>query len=211
MLDLTDVEAVIRRLADLFEERKDRLNELDSRLGDGDHGLSMSRGFAAVRDHLEESPPGSIASALAEGGMQFNEKAGSTIGVLLFSAMRQAAKAAGEKTVLSLSDLADMLEAAIGAIEKRGKARAGQKTILDSLYPALLRIRDGIGRSEAEPEILRGTLEAASKGAEGTREMESSTGRARWFKERSVGEIDPGAVSGYLIVKTVGEYLLEKL
>jgi len=208
-LGLEDVRALVHRLNEVFEENRAHLNELDARIGDGDHGLSMARGFAAVREHLENSPPASITAALTEGGMQFNEKAGSTIGVLMFSAMRQAGRAVDGKTELGLAELAAMLEAAVEAIRRRGKAEPGQKTILDALHPALEALKQGAAASAAEEDVVRSAMEAAARGAESTREMRAGIGRARWFAERSVGEIDPGAVSGRLIVETVGGYLLE--
>jgi dihydroxyacetone kinase-like protein len=209
-LDLADLQAVIHRLAEVFEEHRSQLNELDARIGDGDHGLSMSRGFNAVQDHFEDNPPAGISAALTQGGMQFNEKAGSTIGVLIFSAMRQAGRAVEGKADLGLPDLAAMLEAAVEAIRKRGKAEPKQKTILDSLHPSLLALRAGLAASEPEEKTVRRAMEAAARGAESTREMRAGIGRARWFAERSVGELDPGAVSGRLIVETVGAYLLER-
>ena len=209
-LRLEDVRALVHRLCDVFEENRAHLNELDARIGDGDHGLSMARGFAAVREHLENSPPASITAALTEGGIEFNEKAGSTIGVLMFSAMRQAGRAVDGKTELGLAELAAMLEAAVEAIRRRGKAEPGQKTILDALHPALLALREAMAASAPEEDAVRGAMEAAARGAESTREMRAGIGRARWFAERSVGEIDPGAVSGRLIIETVGTYLLER-
>jgi dihydroxyacetone kinase-like protein len=76
-LNTRDAVAVLTRLAEVFEQNKDRLNELDARIGDGDHGLSMARGFAAAARQVEEKSPATIGSALMEGGMQFNEAAGS--------------------------------------------------------------------------------------------------------------------------------------
>jgi dihydroxyacetone kinase-like protein len=209
-LGVDDVVRISERLATVFAEKKDRLNELDGKLGDGDHGLSMARGFAAMASSLREKPPGSVAEALAQGGMQFNEVSGSTIGILMFSAMREAGKAAAGRETLGLAELASMLEAAIQGIMKRGKAVPGQKTILDSLQPALEALRRGLDSGQGEGEVLQAAAAAAEAGAEGTRELESRIGRARWFAERSRGELDPGAVSGALIVRTVAEAILRE-
>jgi dihydroxyacetone kinase-like protein len=209
-LRLEDVVPILTRLAVVFASERDRLNALDTKLGDGDHGRSMAQGFAGVREHLQETPLSSITEALSQGGMNFNETAGSTIGILMFSAMRQAGRAVVDKSAIGLAELAAMLEAAVEGIKKRGKAEIGQKTILDSLYPALEALRTGIDLGKPEPDVVREAIAAAEGGAESTREMLSSIGRARWFKDRSAGEIDPGAVSGWLIVKEIGEYLLER-
>jgi dihydroxyacetone kinase-like protein len=209
-LRAADVAGMARRLARAFEESRDRLNELDARIGDGDHGLSMARGFSALASRFEEAPPASASDALLQGGALFNEVSGSTIGILMFSAMREAGKAVSGKEVLDLADLALMLEAAIGGIRKRGKAEPGQKTILDSLHPALLAFQAGLAEGRPEEEVLRAAVRAADEGAERTRGMDPVVGRARWFRERSKGELDPGAVSGAIIVRTAVSCLLRE-
>lgn len=206
------VATILQRLATVFEDNKTYLNELDMKLGDGDHGLSMARGFAAAARHASRNPQLSIAGLLSEGAMQFNEAAGSTIGILMFSAMREAAQALSNKDELCLADLRQALDAAIRGIMKRGKAQLGQKTILDSLHPALQALqREGADSLADIQAMIRRTIEAAHEGAEHTRQLTPGVGRARWFAARSAGEIDPGAFSGYLLIKTIGEYLSEKV
>lgn len=210
-LKVEDVRNLLIKLAEVFEENKEYLNDLDTKLGDGDHGLSMARGFSAVAAYVKEKSPATISGTLMEGGMQFNEAAGSTIGILMFSALREAGKGSVEKEQITLADLKSMLGAAIKGIMKRGKAEVGQKTILDSLHPALKALEEGLSAPDPDDaKLIRAMIQAASEGAENTRQLEPKIGRARWFAERSKGEIDPGAVSGYLIIKTVGEYLLSR-
>ena len=205
-----DVAAILTKLAEVFEQSKDHLNDLDTKIGDGDHGLSMARGFGAVAKYVKEKAPATISAMLMDCGMQFNEAAGSTIGILMFSAMREAGKGIKDKEEVTLSDLAAMLEAAIQGIMKRGKAQVGQKTILDSLHPALVVLQQGIEAGRDEETLVAAVIQAAADGAEKTRDLRPEVGRARWFSERSQGQIDPGAVSGHLILKTAGEYLLGK-
>jgi len=207
-LGVNDFRAVLDDLASVFEENKAYLNELDAKIGDGDHGLSMARGFARVKRHADETAPESITGLLTEGGMQFNEEAGSTIGILMFSAMRAAGKAVAGGDSVGLEELAAMLEAAVEAISKRGKAHVGQKTILDSLHPALEALRAGLETGEVEADVVRRAVQAAADGVERTRGMKAGIGRAKWFAERTRGELDPGAVSGHLIVKAFGDRLL---
>jgi dihydroxyacetone kinase-like protein len=159
-LTLRNVVELFGRLAAAFEQNRDRLNELDAAIGDGDHGLSMARGFSAVAAALREKAPATISDALTQGGMQFNEVSGSTIGILMFSAMREA-----------------------------GKTAAGKETL--------------------EAEALEAAARAAEEGAEATRGLDSKIGRARWFSERSRGALDPGAVSGAIIVRNVVDYVRE--
>jgi dihydroxyacetone kinase-like protein len=204
-----DVKNILKKLSEVFEDNRDRLNDLDTKLGDGDHGRSMALGFSAVASYIEENQPATIREVLRDGGMQFNEAAGSTIGILMFSAMREAGKAAAEREQVGLEDLKGMLVGAIEGIKKRGKAQVGQKTILDSLHPALMALEEGLKDPESDKSLLvQSMIDAASEGAESTRQMKPTIGRAKWFAERSESEIDPGAVSGALIIETLGNYLL---
>ena len=208
VLNIDNVRGILERLATVFEENRDRLNDLDTKLGDGDHGRSMALGFNAVSSFVKDKSELTIKQMLMDGGMQFNEAAGSTIGILMFSAMREAGKTLGEKQQIGLADLKEMLAAAIEGIKKRGKAEVGQKTILDSLGPALRVLEEGLKDSKVdEASLIQSVIDAASSGAESTRGMRPTIGRAKWFAERSKGEIDPGAVSGALIIKTVGDCL----
>lgn len=200
---IDDLKNVIEKLAAVFEEETDRLNDLDTKLGDGDHGRSMNLGFKALAACAREKPFDSMTALLMDGGMQFNEAAGSTIGILMMSGLRAAGKAIADRSEIGRSDAVAMLDAAIEALKKRGKSDVGQKTILDSLQPALVALQN------AEVD-LAGIVEAAENGAESTRQMQPVVGRARWFAERSQDEIDPGAVSGALIIGTICEYLRDR-
>lgn len=206
-LQYEDIKKIMNQLAMVFNQEKDFLNDLDSKIGDGDHGLSMSRGFNGVRDYIAKNPNLSISDILLKGGMQFNELTGSTIGILIFSAMRSAGLTVKEKESIDLSDLQNMLAASIEAIQKRGKASKGQKTILDSLIPTLeyLNSQD----NNEDPKSIGEAIKVAYQAAESTKELEPQIGRARWFKNRSIGVIDPGAYTGYLIIKTIGDYIIK--
>jgi dihydroxyacetone kinase-like protein len=208
-LQQEDIKKIFIQLAETFNREKDFLNDLDSKIGDGDHGLSMSRGFNAVMKTVEKSPELTISDLLTKGGMQFNEVTGSTIGILIFSAMRAAGLAVKDKGTLNLKDLQNMLQAAIEAIKKRGKASKGQKTILDSLIPSLEYLEEQNAQIE-ESLIIKGMIKKALEGAESTKKLESQIGRAKWFSDRSVGVMDPGAYTGYLILNTIGEYITKK-
>ena len=206
-LQLEDIKKIFIQLAETFNREKDFLNDLDSKIGDGDHGLSMSRGFKTVMKTVEKSPDLSISDMLIKGGMQFNEVTGSTIGILIFSAMREAGLVVKDKETINLKDLQNMLQASIEAIKKRGKASRGQKTILDSLIPSLEYLEKQKSKID-ESLIIKGMIKKAFDGAESTKNLESQIGRAKWFSDRSIGVIDPGAYTGYLIIKTIGEYII---
>jgi|LDZT01.1.fsa_nt_gi dihydroxyacetone kinase-like protein len=204
-----DIKKIINQLAIVFNQQKSTLNELDSKIGDGDHGLSMSRGFNAIEEYIKNNPDLTISEMLSKGGMQFNEVTGSTIGILIFSAMRSAGIKVKDKTEIDFTDLQAMLAASIEAIQKRGKAQRGQKTILDTLIPTMEYLESQKDTSN-ETDIITEAIKIAEKSAEATKDLEPQVGRARWFKERGIGNVDPGAYTGYLIIKTVGAYILEK-
>lgn len=208
-LQKEDIEKIINQLAVVFNQQKSTLNELDSKIGDGDHGLSMSRGFNAIVEYIKNNPDLSISDMLSKGGMQFNEVTGSTIGILIFSAMRAAGLTVKQKETIDLTDLKNMLAASIEAIQKRGKASQGQKTILDTFIPTLEYL-NSIKNNE-NPNSIQEAIKVAHQGAESTKDLMPQQGRARWFKDRSIGVMDPGAYSGYLIIKTIGEYILNKM
>ena len=203
-----DIKEIFFCLAKAFNKKRDFLNELDSKIGDGDHGLTMSRGFNAVSNYIHEHPDLSISSILTNGGLRFNEETGSTIGILIFSAMREAGKAMEGKDLIDLKDLKNMLLASIKAVQKRGKSSKGQKTILDTLIPVFEYVNDHINKKD-ESIIIKEGIKIAFQAAESTKKLESQIGRARWFKDRSIGVIDPGAYSGYLIIKVIGKYVLK--
>ena len=208
-LQKEDIREIIFQLTDTFNQEKDFLNDLDSKIGDGDHGLSMSRGFNAISKYIAKNPDISISDILIKGGIQFNEVTGSTIGILMFSAMRAAGKAMQDKSDIDLRDLRKMLAVSIEAIQNRGKSSRGQKTILDSLIPTLEYLESK--KNDNKSKVIKDTINIAYQSAQSTKELESQIGRAKWFKERSVGVMDPGAYTGYLMIKTIGEYILERL
>jgi dihydroxyacetone kinase len=199
------------RLVALFEAELDRLNELDAQLGDGDHGLSMLTGLRAARDIAHTDHGLSLPDFLRQAATGFNEAAGSTIGILMMSAMRAAGESVHGKPDLSGSDAAIMLDAAVKAIMKRGKTDLGQKTIIDSLAPAVDSLSASARNGASAVETADAAALAAREGAESTKPMSSTIGRARWFAERSVGIMDPGAWSGYLLVKTLGDCVVGRV
>jgi len=205
-----DLKKIFMELAETFNKEKDFLNDLDSKIGDGDHGLSMLRGFNAIRKIIENNPDLTISDMLKKGGLQFNEVTGSTIGILIFSAMRAAGLVIKGQDTINLEDLKNMLQASIEAIKKRGKASKGQKTILDSLIPALEYLEEQKNKTD-EFLMIKGAVKKAFEGAQSTKKLVSKIGRARWFNERSIGVMDPGAYSGYLMLNTIGEYIIKEI
>ncbi|MET8179666.1 dihydroxyacetone kinase subunit DhaL [Streptomyces sp. NPDC005336] len=175
-----------------------RLTDLDSAIGDADHGTNMQRGFAAVTDALDKEPPGSPGAALILAGRQMISKVGGASGPLYGTLLRRAGKALGDAEEVTPQQLSDALRAGVDAVAQLGGAAPGDKTMLDALIPAVEALGAGTGTFTAAGE-------AAEKGALATVPMLARKGRASYLGERSVGHQDPGATSSAMIIAALAE------
>lgn len=189
------------RLADVYEENKGLLTGLDSAIGDADHGASMARGFAAVREALAKSIPADIPALFKAVSMTLIKSVGGASGPLYGTLFMKAGPLlGGEPTVAAL---ADALAAGVEGIKKMGKAQAGEKTLLDAWLPAVAALRGAA--SLGDKEALAAAAEAAKQGMEATIPMLATKGRASYLGERSIGHQDPGATSTWLMLRTLAE------
>ncbi len=202
---LERVISILQAVALDLEAAKDQLGELDSAIGDGDIGISTSKGFRALREGLDDHPE-DIGRILMKAGMDFGEAAGATIGALLSTAFMRAGKEVVGQTELTSQDVARMVAAAEKGIRDRGKAEPGNKTLLDALVPTRMALEKGVQDGLRPSALLAEALDAAEKGMLATIEMKSAFGRSRWLAERSVGHQDPGATIIYLMVKAVSDF-----
>lgn len=182
-LTLDVYEKWLRLFAKKVESNKLYLSELDAAIGDGDHGNNMARGVSAVEEGFNLKTPQDLTSALKLTAMAFISKVGGASGPLYGTAFLEMAKASSKT-----DDLSELLEAALAGIKKRGGATAGDKTMVDVWEKVLPTIKDG--------SISEDRIEEA---VEATKDMQAKKGRASYLGERSIGHLDPGAVSsGYL-------------
>lgn len=182
-LTLDVYEKWLRLFAKQVESNKLYLSELDAAIGDGDHGNNMARGVSAVEEGFNLKTPQDLTSALKLTAMAFISKVGGASGPLYGTAFLEMAKASSKT-----DDLSELLEAALAGIKKRGGATAGDKTMVDVWEKVLPTIKDG--------SISEDGIEEA---VEATKDMQAKKGRASYLGERSIGHLDPGAVSsGYL-------------
>lgn len=195
----------IRLFADKMTEHRQELTDLDQAIGDGDHGINMSRGFKAVIEKLpalEEKPIGDLLKTI---GMTLVSTVGGASGPLYGTAFLKAGTVVKGKDSLSGDDLVDMLIAAIGGIQLRGKAVKGEKTILDSLMPAVDAIKASIDNGEEVKKALEKGEQAAWDGVEYTKTIIATKGRASYLGERSIGHQDPGATSTAYLIQAMNE------
>jgi dihydroxyacetone kinase-like protein len=202
-----DVLAILAKMADDLEAAKDRLNELDAAVGDGDQGVTMTIGFRAVRDALPGLKGQDVGTIVSKAGLAFNGKAASTIGALLATAWMRAGREVRGKQAIDLNDLARMAEAAVVGVKERGKAEVGDKTVLDVMVPISVALSAAAAEGASLPDALNRSLAAADEGLQSTIPLTSKQGRASWLADRTAGHQDPGATSFYLMWKSAVEYL----
>jgi dihydroxyacetone kinase-like protein len=185
----------IDRLGAAMEREAGRLNAADGALGDGDLGVTMTRGMALVAEAAPELPD-DLGEALLRCARAFTRSSGSSYGTLLATGLMAMAKATRGRTEIAVADLAPLVAAARDAMMARGKAELGGKTVLDSL-DAVARALEGAGDPASAAEAARG---AARTALDDFRDRPATVGRARIFAERSRGMDDPGMLAMALIV-----------
>lgn len=185
--------------ADIAEQR-DYLVDLDRAIGDGDHGENMDRGFKAAVEALEQTQPGSVAEVLKTVAKTLMSTVGGAAGPLYGTAFLRASKAAGDGN-LDGAGMAALIAGALDGIQARGKATTGEKTMVDAWTPALEAARAAAESGGDPAAVLEAAATAAEAGAAATEPMRATKGRASYLGERSIGHLDPGAVSTSLILR----------
>lgn len=189
----------MRAAADAIGRDADRLTELDSAIGDADHGANMRRGFDAVREELAEDVPATPGAVLMTSGRKLVSTVGGASGPLYGTLLRRTGKTLGDAERVTGQELAEALRAGIDAVAQLGGATAGDKTMLDAFTPAVEALADSGGTD------LEAARTAAEKGAEETVPLQARKGRASYLGERSIGHQDPGAASAALLLGALAE------
>lgn len=197
----------LERIADVLHENSAYLTQLDSPIGDADHGVNMDRGFKAVRDKFPSMATMDISNQLKTVGMTLVSTVGGASGPLYGTAFLRAGAIAAGKGNLSEADLVGMLEAFLGGIVARGKAQPGEKTIVDALTPAVAAAKQALQEGVPAKELATRASKAAEEGAQATIPLLATKGRASYLGERSIGHQDPGATSSWLILRSLADIL----
>lgn len=203
-LSITDYKNFLMNVVEMVEEHKDYFCELDRKLGDGDHGVTMSIGWQAIKKELEgplanEQDCSKLSSIV---GRTFLSAVGSSVGPLYATGFMRGAKAIKNKEVLDDVAWKEYWVAFIDGIQERGQAQQGDKTMMDALLPAREALITSFEQSPAFIPAFEKAVEAAQQGAEATKDMLSKRGRSSRLGERSIGAQDPGATSAYFILET---------
>jgi len=197
-----DLAAAVRAAAVVVAEHRVELIDLDRAIGDGDHGENMNRGFAAVVAALDAGMPETPGGVLKLTATTLISKVGGAAGPLYGTAFLRAATKLGDVAELEVPQVLDALRAALEGIQARGKAVAGDATMVDALLPAIAAAEATEGDVAA---VLTAAAEAADRGAESTVDMVPRKGRASYLGERAVGHMDPGARSTALLLHAFAE------
>ena len=200
------VVAWLKTFAATIAENKQYLTELDSAIGDADHGINMDRGFQAVLGKLDAAAPGDDIGALFKTvGMTLVSTVGGAGGPLYGTLFLQFGAAIGGKTELTAEDWSAGLDSAVSGVQARGKAELGDKTMLDALIPARDAFADAVADGAELPAALRRSADAAEQGMTATIPLVARKGRASYLGERSAGHQDPGATSSALLLRTAAD------
>lgn len=199
-LDVTWARRWIELAAAAVAQQRDYLVDLDRAIGDGDHGENMDRGFKAALEALGQAQPASVAEVLKTVAKTLMSTVGGAAGPLYGTAFLRASKAAGDGD-LDGAGVAAVIAGALDGIQARGKATTGEKTMVDAWAPALEAARAAAESGSDPAAVLEAAATAAEAGAAATEPLRATKGRASYLGERSIGHLDPGAVSTSLILR----------
>lgn len=187
----------------------DLLRELDAKIGDGDLGITITKGLAAVEEALADLRGQPVSDQLVRSGMAFNRAAASTFGALFATAFMRAGVSVKGREDVTWADIAPIGRAALQGVMERGKASPGDKTLIDALAPAIEAFEESQTAGQSLLEATDAAAEACDAGTKGTIEMQSRVSRASWMGERSIGVQDPGATAVLLMVRAAQRWVHE--
>jgi dihydroxyacetone kinase-like protein len=198
-VDVAALEAWIREYARTIAGHKEELTELDSAIGDADHGTNMDRGMSAAVAALDAAPPADPAALLKQVGMTLVSKVGGASGPLYGTFFLRMAGTLGTEPADGAT-FARALRAGLDGVVARGKAAPGDKTMIDALVPACDALDAALAGGQALGPALEAAATAAREGRDATIPLVARKGRASYLGERSAGHQDPGATSTALLL-----------
>ena len=201
-IDIIKIKEWLSSVADTYEKNKDYLTQLDSYIGDADHGINMNRGFKLVKEMINNENKESISDIFKSTGTILIKNIGGSSGPLYGTFFLNAGILSNNKENLSLSDITDIFNKGANAISSLGKSKTGEKTMLDTLFPSLDAMKESINENSEDAKLFKNkVMEAAENGMKSTINMLATKGRASYLGERSVGHQDPGATSMFMLIK----------
>ena len=211
-LALKQAGQIVLDLVDTINANRAYLSEIDGLIGDGDHGINMSKGFTICGDALRAKPelPG-LAEGLDALAMTLLEGIGGSMGPLYGSFFMGLAETLSGKETLDAQLFGEALAAGVEGVETVGSAKVGDKTLIDTLVPARDAYQAAVAGGAEFSAALTAMIDAAEKGWKSTKDLQARIGRAARLGERSIGVLDAGSTSCFLLLKTLGTSVRERL
>lgn len=197
----------MERSVQVLHDNNAFLTQLDAAIGDADHGINMDRGFQAVAVKLPGMENADISTILKTVGSTLVSTVGGASGPLYGTAFLRAGLATADKQTLEAPDVIAMFEASLVGLKARGKAQAGEKTLLDALTPAIAAAQQAQEQQASLSQVIQSLADGAKTGMESTIPMQATKGRASYLGERSIGHQDPGATSCWLLLQALADTL----
>jgi dihydroxyacetone kinase-like protein len=202
-VDTTVLADWVSRFGAAVAEKRDWLTELDSAIGDADHGANMARGMSAVSEKLAAGTPATVDELLKTVGMTLVSSVGGASGPLYGTFFLRMGMTAGAVPELDGPALAAALRAGLDGIVARGKAESGDKTMFDAMAPAVDALDAALAGGASIADATRAAADAAAIGRDATLPLVARKGRASYLGERSAGHLDPGAASTAILFDTL--------
>jgi len=193
----------LRRFQESVAAHRDELTELDSAIGDADHGANLDRGMTAVVAALDAAPAATATDLFTRTGMALISNVGGASGPLFGTFFLRIGATLGATSGSTAAEFGTALRAGIAGVEARGKAQLGDKTMLDALAPAVEAWDSRVGTGGSMTDIARSAADAAAAGRDATAALVARKGRASYLGDRSTGHVDPGAASTALLFEAL--------
>ncbi|MEW8987215.1 MAG: dihydroxyacetone kinase subunit DhaL [Bacillus sp. (in: firmicutes)] len=201
---------VLNSLIDTIHENTEYLSKVDGAIGDGDHGINMNKGFMLCRERTQGMEM-NVSEALNTLGEILFSEIGGSMGPLYGTFFMEMAEASKGKDEIDAETFYEMLNQAITAIQSIGNAKVGDKTLLDTLIPAMEAFKQAIDEGESFEEALDILKQAAERGRDSTKDLVAKIGRAARLGERSRGVLDAGATSCCLMLCSMADSMKENM
>jgi phosphoenolpyruvate---glycerone phosphotransferase subunit DhaL len=204
VIDAATLITILQEAAAAWSLHSDEIGRLDAVVGDGDMGITVELGCKAMTDCLANLAEEDIGKLLMKCGMQINKASPSTFGTLLASGFMEAGKAVLGRKEIGVKDLSLLGQGVINGIKKRGRAEVGEKTMIDSLVPAVEAFGQALTTGAETKTAVRVAIRAAKAGMEATVHMKAKYSRASYRQDGGIGVQDAGATAMYYLIATFG-------
>lgn len=208
-IERSQLPGLFSSVAKIMEEESERLCEMDAKMGDGDLGLTMKKGFGVLPGAIESLEGEPLGKTIMKAAMKMSSAVPSTMGTLMSSGLMSAGKALGDREEIDASGLAEFWRGFAEGIKKRGKCERGDRTVLDAVAEAADMAENALAKDPdaSLTQVSEAALKGAGTGVEKTKDMTPKFGKAAVFSAQAKGVPDQGATAGWLLVKGVHDFI----